>query len=460
MKKIFFLILTILNTNFLSSQERTIKNLYGFGTNTTFMFNDIKDTSFLSNVNIISPRLLAFPGGLGNFYHLSGMGYGIKISEVDFFHKGKLPKRIRGINKIIEKNKHENYIYPFIDLSKKLKSDVIIDANILSAEIDETIQIINLILKNGINVSYVEIGRELTNQSYHENFDIYKYLEKSKALTERIRVAFPNIKIGVVAAPIYKSYVKHVNWNKLLSKENFYDAIVVHTYAKVTKGKDEYGKMVTEYPEGKNKYQAFNIYKKRSLDFFKEYPKEINDYSQMFQNKDIWITEWNLQVSKLTGKTHIQSLFVFCYLMEVACNEELRKINLMSFHNLAGRDISSSVIINREKSSLSTTFAAFKLLSDIFVNDRITVVSRSFTNEFFEYEFLSEKNEKFFVCINWSERPKKVDISEYDYSKIYYSENLYDNQYYSENFSSNEVNLKELEIPKYSFCIFKSGKNK
>ena len=250
MKKIFFLILTILNTNFLSSQERIIKNLYGFGTNTTFMFNDIKDTSFLSNVNTISPRLLAFPGGLGNFYHLSGMGYGIKISEVDFFHKGKLPKRIRGINKIIEKNKHENYIYPFIDLSKKLKSDVIIDANILSAEIDETIQMINLILKNGINVSSVEIGRELTNQSYHENFDIYKYLEKSKALTERIRVAFPNIKIGVVAAPIYKSYVKHVNWNKLLSKENFYDAIVVHTYAKVTKGKDEYGKMVTEYPEG------------------------------------------------------------------------------------------------------------------------------------------------------------------------------------------------------------------
>ena len=98
MKKIFFLILTILNTNFLSSQERIIKNLYGFGTNTTFMFNDIKDTSFLSNVNTISPRLLAFPGGLGNFYHLSGMGYGIKISEVDFFHKGKLPKRIIGIN--------------------------------------------------------------------------------------------------------------------------------------------------------------------------------------------------------------------------------------------------------------------------------------------------------------------------------------------------------------------------
>ena len=395
MKKVFFLILTILNTNFLYSQERMIKNLYGFGTNTTFMFNDIKDTSFLSNVNIISPRLLAFPGGLGNFYHFNGMGYGIKISEVDFFHKGKLPKRIRGINKITEKNKHKNYIYPFIDLSKKLKSDVIIDANILSAEIDETIQMISLILKNGINVSSVEIGRELTNQSYHENFDIYKYLEKSKALTERIRITFPDIKIGVVAAPIYKSYVKHVNWNKLLSKENFYDAIVVHTYAKVTKGKDEYGKMVTEYPEGKNKYQAFNIYKKRSLDFFKEYPKEINDYSQMFQNKDIWITEWNLQVSKLTGKTHIQSLFVFCYLMEVACNKELRKINLMSFHNLAGRDISSSVIINREKVVLALHLQRSSCYQIFLLTIELLLLVETLQMNFLNMNFIVKKMKSF-----------------------------------------------------------------
>ena len=459
MKKIFFLILAILNTNFLSSQERIIKNLYGFGTNTTFMFNDVQDTSFLSNINIISPRLLAFPGGLGNFYHPSGMGYGIKINEVDFFHTGKLPKRIRGINKIIEKNKDENYIHPFIDLSKNLKSDVIIDANILTAEVDETVQMINLMKDGGIDVSFIEIGRELTNQSYHTNFDIYKYLEKSKIFTDTIRKKFPKMKIGVVAAPIYKKHEKHVTWNKLLSRENFYDAIVVHTYAKITKGKDEYGKMVTEYPEGKDKFQAFNIYKKRSLDFFKEYTKEINDYSTLFQNKDIWITEWNLQVSKLTGKTHIQSLFVFNYLMEVACNDKLSKINLMSFHNLAGRDISSSVIINRKENTISTTFAAFQLLSDIFSNDVINVVSRNFENERFEYVFFNEKNEKFYVCINWSEQPAKINTSEFVYSEMYYSENLFDNQYLKENYKSSNVKLKDLEIPKYSFCIFKSGKN-
>ena len=244
-----------------------------------------------------------------------------------------------------------------------------------------------------------------------------------------------------------------------MSKENFYDAIVVHTYAKITKGKDEYGKMVTEYPEGKDKFQAFNIYKKRSLDFFKEYTKEINDYSTLFQNKDIWITEWNLQVSKLTGKTHIQSLFVFNYLMEVACNDKLSKINLMSFHNLAGRDISSSVIINRKENTISTTFAAFQLLSDIFSNDVINVVSRNYENERFEYVFFNEKNEKFYVCINWSEQPAKINTSEFVYSEMYYSENLFDNQYLKENYTSSKVKLKDLKIPKYSFCIFKSGKN-
>ena len=87
-----------------------------------------------------------------------------------------------------------------------------------------------------------------------------------------------------------KKHGKHVTWNKLLSKK-ILRCNIVHTYAKITKGKDEYGQMVTEYPEGKDKFQAFNIYKKRSLDFFKEYTKEINDYSTLFQNKDIWITE-------------------------------------------------------------------------------------------------------------------------------------------------------------------------
>ena len=460
MKKTIILILIMLNVNLLFCKERVIKNLFGFGTNTTFMFNDVNDTSFIGYVNSISPRLLAFPGGLGNFYHPEGMGYGIKIKEVDFYHSGKLKKRIRGINQIIKNKRHNNYIYPFIRLSKRMNSDVIIDANILTAEVDETIHMINLMKDNGIDVSFIEIGRELTNQSYHINFDIYKYLKKSKIFTDTIRKKFPNIKIGVVAAPIYKTHERHVKWNKLLSKENFYDAVVVHTYAKITKGKDEYGKMVTEYPEGKNKFQAFNIYKKRSLDFFKEYVEEINEYSILFQNKDIWITEWNLQVSKLTGKTHIQSLFVFNYLMEVACNNKLSNISLMSFHNLAGRDISSSVIINRKKNTISTTFPAFKLLSDVFRNDIINIVSRNFENERFEYIFLNEKNEKFYICINWSEQPFKINTSEFLYSEMYYSENLFDNQYLKENFTRTKVKSENLEIPKYSFCIFKSGKNK
>ena len=35
-----------------------------------------------------------------------------------------------------------------------------------------------------------------------------------------------------------------------MSNENFYDAIIIHSYAKVVKGKDQCGQMITEENEG------------------------------------------------------------------------------------------------------------------------------------------------------------------------------------------------------------------
>ena len=48
-------------------------------------------------------------------------------------------------------------------------------------------------------------------------------------------------------------------------RKNFYDGIIVHSYAKVTKGKDRFGQMISEVAEGTNKKDAFNIYKKELL---------------------------------------------------------------------------------------------------------------------------------------------------------------------------------------------------
>ena len=45
-------------------------------------------------------------------------------------------------------------------------------------------------------------------------------------------------------------------------------------------------------------------------------------YNAIF-NKLIWITEWNLQMSKTTGNTMLQSLFVCNYFLELLSNYDV-----------------------------------------------------------------------------------------------------------------------------------------
>ena len=48
-------------------------NLFGFCTSNSFTYVNTYETSFLSKVESISPKVLRFPGGtIGNFYHPKG----------------------------------------------------------------------------------------------------------------------------------------------------------------------------------------------------------------------------------------------------------------------------------------------------------------------------------------------------------------------------------------------------
>ena len=67
----------------------------------------------------------------------------------------------------------------------------------------------------------------------------------------------------------------------------------------------------------------------------------------------------------------------------------------MSFHNLAGRDISSSVIINREKVVLALPLQRFKLLSDIFVNDKLMLLVEALQMNFLNMNFIVKKMKSF-----------------------------------------------------------------
>ena len=100
----------------------------------------------------------------------------------------------------------------------------------------------------------------MSNKSYFDKgYTIDIYMKKCEEISDSIKYVFPKMKTAIVAAPLVKNKKhRHFIWNKKLSELNFYDAIIIHSYAKVIKGKGKYGQMVIEKNEG-DKDESFSI---------------------------------------------------------------------------------------------------------------------------------------------------------------------------------------------------------
>jgi len=408
-------------------------NIFGFATSNTFTYCDITDTTFLNKVIALQPKLLRFPGGaVGNFYHYGKKGYGFDFAEIDQYHDGKFPKRSRGLdNSRKKKNQQHDYIEDFIRLVKKTNSKAVLVANMF-VDNDDVLLMIKKLIENNIEVVGVELGSELSNRSYFtKGYTIEEYIIAANKCSVKIKEKYPNIKTAIVAAPLGKRKGhRHNVWNEKLAKLNFYDAIIIHSYAKVTKGEDRYGQMISEEKEGKSNLEAFDIYKSRAIDYLvNQYPKEIKKYKNIF-NKAIWVTEWNLQMSKTTGNTLLQSLYVAHYLLELLSNTDLFAIELTTYHNLGGRDLSGSIFgNNKEEMEIRSTYYPLMLIGKIFENDIIRVKQEN-KDEVFTYKCYNKHEVKILEYrVDWKSNKFYCIYDIYPFSSscmIYESDNLND----------------------------------
>ncbi|MDA9808155.1 hypothetical protein N9B89_02105 [Flavobacteriales bacterium] len=455
MKKFVFLSLFFISIN-LIGQNKVNPNLFGFRTSLAFIFFDIQDSVFMNDVKSLSPNVLSFPGGFGNFYHLKGAGYGIKLDEIKKYHKQSKIKTVSNLNKIIfNKNHQENYIYDFIEMAKATNSSVIYDANIISSNPEEILQIIGILLDSGINLLGVELGGELSNRSYSHFMNIEKYISLSKLYAASIRNTYKDLPIAVVSAPNNRELSRLENWNDKLAKEDFYDAIIIHPYAKIVKGKDVAGRMLTVIPEGAGDADSYTIYKDRAVKYISsDFNEEIKKYNKTFDNKKIWLTEWNLQMSSVTGNTLLQALFVSHQLLELASLKE-SNIDIATFHNLAGRTLSGSMIMRKNsKTKKNATFNSMRIVKELF-RDSLSLMHKSeIKKDCFEYCFMSEEeNKKLYYWINWTGEPIKTDVRLTGKKSEYFGGNLFDKnsdntefQYNMRDFVDSKVNLTPYSV--------------
>ena len=441
-----------------SNAQQTInQNIFGFATSNTFSYFNVEDTLFQKNVRDISPKVLRFPGGaVGNFYHFNQPAYGLDINEIDSLISGKFPKRARGLISYSRKKGHKNnYIDDFIKLAKLTNSSAVLVANVLTSDREDIIRMIKRIEENGIHIIGVELGSELSNKSYFDNgYTIDKYIHSAQDLSNYIKRMFPELKTAVVAAPIIKNKKhRHYIWNSKLSKLNFYDAIIVHSYAKVVKGKDRYGQMIDEESEG-DLSVSFIKYKDRIHYYFKHgYPQEISEYNLIFDNSPIWITEWNLQYSKKTGNTHLQGLFVANYFLELLSNPDLQNIDLTTFHNLAGRDFGGSVFQMKNNTTLiQSTFYPLQIVSNVFSNKEINVLKEQVDDDIYQYIFSDNEGVVSICWINWSEKKYNTSVANYDFNKI---EECYSGALYTKNSDERSIKYVKSNYKKNSSMILK-----
>ena len=442
------LIIMLFQFSMISAQEIQ-KNVFGFATSNTFTYCNVADTSFTNKVNAINPQILRFPGGaVGNFYHFGNSGYGFDFNEIDKYHDGKFPKRARGLESSRKKNKHQHdYIDDFIALAKRTNAKAVLVANPFVEEDDDIILMIQKLYENNIEVVGVELGSELSNRSYFlKGYTIDDYILFVQRCSKNIKKKFPKIKTAVVAAPLGKRKGhRHNIWNNRLSLMDFYDAIIIHSYAKVIKGKALDGQMVSEEVESINKTEEFEIYKNRAIDYLKRgYPSEVQEYFNVY-NKPIWVTEWNLQMSKTTGNTLLQSLFVAQYLLEVFSNPNLSSIELTNYHNLGGRDFSGSIFRNnKDKTEIQSTYYPMMMIGKIFEN-KIVKIEQEKSKEIFSYKCYNKYNKEVLsYTLDWKSHQFSCVyniVGSSGTSMVYKSSNLFD--------IADDLGILDLEIREF-----------
>ena len=464
MRIIFFIVLLSSSASVLS-QDLVNRNLFGFRMSTSFIFFELEDTSFTNKVVGLKPQVLSFPGGLGNFYHLHAPGYGLDVEDFRKYHKKSKVKTAQTLKKISFKKGHDdNYIYDFIQIAKLTKSKVIFNANIISSTAIEALEIINIFLEHELEVIGIELGGELSNRSYSHFMTIEKYIEISEKYAKQLRKVYKDIPISVVAAPINRNSKRLDDWNNKLSDTDFYDAIVVHPYAKIVKGKDLDGQMLTVIPEGVGEKETYSIYKTRAIEYItKSFKKEMRTYNSIFKDKEIWLTEWNLQMSPVTGNSLLQGIFVSNQLLELAATSSDRNIMITTFHNLAGRTLSGAMLMSKDdKMLINTSYYSMKIVKDLFQDSVFLKDRKVFIDECIQYCFINtEKNELLFYWVNWSDKAVVVncddirDAEKYELfgDELFIKNNEKEKVHY---IKSQEIN-KEIILKPYSVTFIKQS---
>jgi hypothetical protein len=365
---------------YINSNDKQLINpdLYGISTENLFFNFDISDDAYAQLVSSLKCRIFRFPGGgISSIFHWDGTGYGIIKEEAQEYG---LEKRFL---KQEELNSQISYTDAFIKLVKITDARALIVANILTDSPDRFVRFLQYLSKNGINPVGIELGSEMYLKKWRQKIgNINEYIKRAKSFAISIKEAYPDLKVGVVAAPspLQNRAAYFMEWNSLLANDPFYDAYIIHPY------------LVIQHCDKKDDLVAqFNCAHDKASKFLSEkFTKILDYYTNLFGNeKKIWVTEWNISHfgnNGTYGNTNFQNLFAAGFLLNLINLTSYNPgIEYATYHNLSEKWLGFALInkrLKQEKFEPGATYLrraayfAFFLLKDIFVEGSYRLKSK------------------------------------------------------------------------------------
>ncbi|MBS1568743.1 MAG: hypothetical protein JST45_04810 [Bacteroidetes bacterium] len=323
----------------------TMTNLaWGFNGSGLFSITHGNDTALHRIIGEMTPEVLRFPGGtLANFTHPTGLGYGMRASELATVEGTSVYNNVYAMysDEQAEINAGiitRNYLQDVIDLALATNRKVLFVANLYSGTVQEMMTSLNNLANAGVQLVGVELGNESHLRAYDSRFGGHaNYLAVAAPYAQAITNAYPDLPIGLNGYPpgVLKGLgpggtQRAHDWNVAVSSAAFGDAVVIHCYSR-----PDSCNQASTLPNFACGADFSRVYAREKLD------QALNELSAI-GNRSIWITEWNIDGDySHYGNSIAQSLFCADMAFTMA---EHPKVTVSTMHNLLSMDAGYNVI--------------------------------------------------------------------------------------------------------------------
>lgn len=317
---------------------------WGYNCSSLFSITTGTDTALQNSIVHLAPGILRFPGGtLANFTHPTGLGYGMRASDLVPVEGTDVHNTVLGMYEGEQASVGagqitRNYLQDVIDLATTTNQPVMFVANLFSGTVQEMMTSLNTLANAGVQLAGVELGNESHLRAYESRFGTHdNYLAVAAPYAQAISNAYPNLKIGLNGYPpgVLKDLgpagtQRAHDWNVAASNATFGDAVVIHCYSRPSD--------CTQPSVLPN----FNC----GADFSRIYAREKMDQAldelTSVGPRDIWITEWNIDGDySHYGNSLSQALFYADMAFTMA---EHPRVTVSAVHNLLSMDAGYNVI--------------------------------------------------------------------------------------------------------------------